>query len=97
MSVDFHIGVPLKRGSPGLESSLPNKRRDIFVWQKAQSNTEPQCVAPDSNWSPIAKSPCLSFMGRAQAKPIQDVLSQRDSEPGDKGTTIQLKHLQAFP
>lgn len=97
MSVDFHIGVPLKRGSPGLESSLPNKKRDIFKWQKAQSNTEPQCVAPDCNGSPIAKSPCLSFMGRAQAKPIQDVLSQRDSEPGDKDTTNHLKHLQAFP
>lgn len=29
MSVDFHIGVPLRRGAPGLESSLLNEKRDI--------------------------------------------------------------------
>lgn len=33
MSVDFHIGVPLRRGTPELESSLPNKKRDISEWQ----------------------------------------------------------------
>lgn len=44
MSVDFHVGVPLRRGTPGLESSLPNKKRDISEWQTAQLNTEPWCV-----------------------------------------------------
>lgn len=44
MSVDFHVGVPLRRGAPGLESSLPNKKRDISERQMAQLNTEPQCM-----------------------------------------------------
>lgn len=44
MSVDFHVGVPLRRGAPGLESSLPNKKRGISERQMAQLNTEPQCM-----------------------------------------------------
>lgn len=52
MSVDFHIGVPLRRGAPGLESSLLNKKRDISEWQTAQLNTEPQS-ARRSPWQQL--------------------------------------------
>lgn len=43
MSVYFHTVVPLKK-VPGGDTLACSRRRDIFQWQTAQMNTQPQCI-----------------------------------------------------